>query len=68
MKQINKFTDKGYKVKLIIVFKGREHSHRELGVELLENAKDYLSEKNECIISNNENLLMQIEGSSKQSH
>lgn len=65
MKQIDKFTNKGYKVKLIVVFKGREHAHKELGADLLNNAKDYLEENNQCIISNDENLLMQIEANSK---
>ena len=65
MNQIFKFTTKGYKVKLIVVFKGREHAHKELGMELLESAMEHLADGNECIIVEGDVLQMKIEKSSK---
>lgn len=65
MNQISKFTTKGYKVKLVVVFKGREHAHKELGMELLESAKEWLAEGNECTIGNGDVLQMHIEKSAK---
>lgn len=35
MGHIKDFLDKGYKVKLILTFRGRENAHKELGIELM---------------------------------
>lgn len=36
IKSIEKFLAKGHKVKVLVLFKGREHSHAELGIDILE--------------------------------
>lgn len=36
IKSIEKFLHKGHKVKVIILFKGREYSHAELGIDILD--------------------------------
>lgn len=46
--QINKFIEHGDKVKVVIVFKGREYTHAEIGVELIASIKELLSD--DCII------------------
>lgn len=47
-KQIAKFLEKGYKVKVTLSFKGREIVHSELGMDILNSIIDDLADK--CII------------------
>ena len=42
---VEKFLDKGSKVKVLVLFRGREISHAQLGKELLDNVADALAEK-----------------------
>jgi translation initiation factor IF-3 len=42
---IEKLLDKGNKVKVLVLFRGREISHAQLGKELLDNVADALAEK-----------------------
>ena len=44
LKKINEFLTNGDKVKIMIVFKGREMAHQEIGVDLLDKIIDKLSE------------------------
>ena len=50
-RQINKFIEHGDKVKVVIVFKGREYSHAEIGVGLIATIREYLSDQ--CIVEEN---------------
>jgi translation initiation factor IF-3 len=43
--QVGKLLDKGNKVKVLVLFRGREMSHPQLGKELLDNVADTLAEK-----------------------
>ena len=47
-KQIEKFLEKGNKVKITLSFKGREIMHSELGMNILNNIIDDLNDK--CIV------------------
>jgi translation initiation factor IF-3 len=47
-KQINKFVAHGDKVKVVVVFKGREYSHAEIGLELISSITELLTDK--CLI------------------
>jgi translation initiation factor IF-3 len=47
-KQIEKFLEKGNKVKVTLSFKGREIVHSELGMNILNNIMDDLNDK--CIV------------------
>ena len=47
-KQIEKFLQKGNKVKVTMSFKGREIIHSELGMNIVNNIIEYLGDK--CII------------------
>jgi translation initiation factor IF-3 len=40
MKAVNRFLDKGDKVKISLRFRGREMAHQELGMELMERVQD----------------------------
>jgi len=42
---ISKLLDKGNKVKVLVLFRGREMSHPQLGKQLLDNVADVLAEK-----------------------
>jgi translation initiation factor IF-3 len=42
---MQKFLDKGSKVKVLVLFRGREISHAQLGKDLLDNVADALAEK-----------------------
>jgi len=44
LKKINEFLSDGDKVKIMIVFKGREMAHQEIGTDLLNKIIDKLSE------------------------
>jgi len=44
MKNMTKFLENGDKVKVTMRFRGREHAHRELGLELLQRVEKDLSE------------------------
>ncbi len=43
--QVGKLLDKGNKVKVLVLFRGREMSHPQLGKELLDNVANILAEK-----------------------
>jgi translation initiation factor IF-3 len=45
MKAVHKFLDEGDKVKFTLRFRGREMSHQELGVRLLNQVKELLADK-----------------------
>jgi translation initiation factor IF-3 len=45
MKNVHKFLDAGDKVKFTLRFRGREMAHQELGLNLLNNIKEELSEE-----------------------
>ena len=45
MKAVHKFLDEGDKVKFTLRFRGREMSHQELGIRLLNQVKDILADK-----------------------
>ncbi|MDD3628211.1 MAG: translation initiation factor IF-3 [Actinomycetota bacterium] len=47
-KQIEKFLNSGYKVKITIMFRGREIVHREIGMTILDKLLEELKDK--CII------------------
>lgn len=44
MKRAERFLKEGDKVKLSVMFRGRENAHREIGFELLKRAQDQMSE------------------------
>jgi translation initiation factor IF-3 len=45
MKAVHKFLEEGDKVKFTLRFRGREMSHQELGIRLLNQVKDVLADK-----------------------
>jgi len=47
-KQIEKFLNSGYKVKITIMFRGREIVHKEIGMSILDKLLEEL--KDECIV------------------
>ncbi len=47
-RKIEKFLEKGYKVKVTMSFKGREIVHSELGMNIMTGILDYLGDK--CIV------------------
>ncbi len=44
MRRAERFLKEGDKVKLSVMFRGRENAHREIGFELLKRAQDQMSE------------------------
>ncbi|MEO0441265.1 MAG: translation initiation factor IF-3, partial [Pseudomonadota bacterium] len=44
MKNVNKFIDNGDKVKVTLRFRGREMSHQQLGMQLLERVQEDMKE------------------------
>ena len=55
-RQIEKFLKSGYKVKITIMFRGREIVHKELGMNILDNLIDELKDK--CVLE----LMPKLEG------
>ena len=55
-RQIEKFLKSGYKVKITIMFRGREIIHKELGMKILDNLIDELKDK--CVLE----LMPKLEG------
>jgi len=53
-KHIIRFLESGYKVKVTVMFRGREMSHTELGMNLLEQLADELSEL--CVVESGAKL------------
>lgn len=53
-RQIVKFLKSGYKVKLTVMFRGREIVHKELGLKILDNLIEELSDK--CIVESRPKL------------
>lgn len=45
LRNLNRFLDDGDKIKITMRFRGREHAHRELGLELLRRVETDLSER-----------------------
>ena len=44
LKKIRKFLENGHKVRIQVVYKGREMAHKEIGYELIDKVMDQLSE------------------------
>lgn len=44
LRKINEFLDEGHKVKIMVVFKGREMAHQEIGYEMIEKITKLLPE------------------------
>ena len=44
LKKIRKFLEGGYKVRIQVVYKGREMAHKEIGYELIDKIMEHLSE------------------------
>ncbi len=44
-KQIEKFLNSGYKVKITVMFRGREIVHKEIGMDILKKLMEELSDK-----------------------
>ena len=44
LKKIRKFLEGGHKVRIQVVYKGREMAHKEIGYELIDKIMEYLSE------------------------
>lgn len=45
LRKVRKFLEEGHKVRLTVVFKGREMAHKELGFEMIKRVQDLLGEE-----------------------
>lgn len=45
LRKVRKFLEEGHKVRLVVVFKGREMAHKELGFEMIKKVQGLLSDE-----------------------
>lgn len=45
LRKVRKFLEEGHKVRLTVVFKGREMAHKELGFEMIKRVQDLLGDE-----------------------
>lgn len=45
LRKVRKFLEEGHKVRLTVVFKGREMAHKDLGFEMIKKIQDLLGEE-----------------------